>query len=150
MSPNSHELYQQVILEHNRSPKNFHKLDPATHAAEGYNPLCGDHINIYLHMNSGMVKDISFDGSGCAISTASASILTVEIKGKLLSEVERIVQDVHHVILGSKNPEDCTELSRSVSVFAGIRQFPARVKCATLPWHTLKAALEGKEQASTE
>ncbi len=145
------ELYQQVILDHNKNPKNFRKLDPASHTSEGYNPLCGDRINIYLKVNKGIIEDIGFQGSGCAISKASASVMTTEIKGKTLEEAKQLFQKFQSLITADMNTEvDFNEFGK-LSVFEGVKEFPIRVKCAALAWHTLLAALkEGNNQVSTE
>jgi nitrogen fixation NifU-like protein len=142
------ELYQQVILDHSRSPRNFHKLEGANRTAQGHNPLCGDNITLYLLMDGETIKDISFLGSGCAISKASASILTAALKGKTKAEVKALFEKVHEMVTtGNRNGADLGKLA----VFAGVHKFPARVKCAILPWHAVVAAMEGKaEPVSTE
>ena len=145
------ELYQAVILDHYKKPRNFRALPEANRSAEGYNPLCGDKVTIYLKVEDGMVRDVSFQGSGCAISTASASLMTDSLKGKTLAEVEALFQKFHEVVAGEAAREvDGTGLGK-LGVFAGVREFPVRVKCATLAWHTLRAALEGEgKTVSTE
>jgi nitrogen fixation NifU-like protein len=145
------ELYQQVILDHNRKPRNFKKLETANRQQEGYNPLCGDQLVLYLQMEGEVVKDIGFQGSGCAISKASASMMTAVVKGKTRQEAEVLFDEFHRMVKGELNPEtDPNHLGR-LSIFAGVREFPARVKCASLCWHTLHAALEGSaETVSTE
>lgn len=142
------ELYQQVILDHSKSPRNFHKLEHANRAAQGHNPICGDNITLYLLMDGDTIKDIGFQGSGCAISKASASILTTALKGKSKAEVKALFGKVHQMVTtGGVEGEDLGKLA----VFAGVHKFPARVKCAILPWHAALAALEGKvESVSTE
>jgi len=142
------ELYQQVILDHSKSPRNFRKLENANRTAQGHNPLCGDNISLYLVMDGDTIKDISFQGSGCAISKAAASILTTAIKGKSKTEVKALFDKVHQMVTtGGVDAEDIGKLA----VFAGVHKFPARVKCAILPWHAAMAALEGKgEPVSTE
>jgi len=142
------DLYQQVILDHSKSPRNFHKLEGANRTAQGHNPLCGDNITLYLLMDGETIKDIAFLGSGCAISKASASILTTALKGKTKSEVKGLFDKVHRMVTsGSTNGEDLGKLA----VFAGVHKFPARVKCAILPWHAAVAAIEGKtDPVSTE
>src|SRR6266480_7108870 len=142
------ELYQQVILDHSKSPRNFHKLENANRTAQGHNPLCGDNIMLYLLMDGEIIKDISFQGSGCAISKAAASILTTALKGKTKTEVKTLFDKVHHMVTtGGVDGEDLGKLA----VFAGVHKFPARVKCAILPWHAAMAALEGNGQpVSTE
>lgn len=145
------ELYQQVILDHNKAPRNFRKIENPSQFAEGYNPLCGDVINIYLKYDNGSITDISFQGSGCAISKASASLMTSMLKGKTKEEAAKIFHRFHDLVtdkLGD-NP-DIDDLGK-LAVFAGVREFPARVKCASLAWHTMMNALEGKqEKVSTE
>jgi len=142
------ELYQQVILDHSKSPRNFHKLENANRTAQGHNPLCGDNIMLYLLMDGEIIKDISFQGSGCAISKAAASILTTALKGKTKTEVKTLFDKVHDMVTtGGVDGEDLGKLA----VFAGVHKFPARVKCAILPWHAAMAALEGNGQpVSTE
>ena len=146
MSDDLSELYQQVIMDHGKKPRNFHKLDNANGSAQGYNPLCGDNIMLYLIMDGEVIKDISFQGSGCMISTASASILTLALKGKTKAEVKVLFEKVHAMVTsGSVNGEDLGKLA----VFAGVHKFPARVKCAILPWHAAIAAMEGKAEPVT-
>ena len=145
------ELYQQTILDHNRSPRNYRKLEGATRTSEGYNPLCGDHITIYVHLEEGVIRDISFQGSGCAISKASASIMSSVVKGKTAAEAEELFRQFHALVTEESGlPTDLDGLGK-LAVFAGVREFPARVKCAILPWHTMKNAIEEKkETVSTE
>ncbi|HEX4603690.1 MAG TPA: SUF system NifU family Fe-S cluster assembly protein [Candidatus Angelobacter sp.] len=143
------ELYQEVILEHSKKPRNFRVLESANHKAEGFNPLCGDHFTVYVDVKEGAISDIGFQGSGCAISKASASMMTQTLKGKTTGEAEGIFSKFHDLVTGqaSSNGEDLGKLA----VFAGVSEFPLRVKCATLAWHALRAALHGEEQAiSTE
>jgi nitrogen fixation NifU-like protein len=143
------ELYQEVILDHSRKPRNYRALDGANHKAEGYNPLCGDHFTVYLDLKDGQIGDIGFQGSGCAISKASASMMTQTLKGKTAAEAEEVFHKFHDLVTGraSGSEEDLGKLA----VFAGVSEFPLRVKCATLAWHALRAALRGEEQAvSTE
>lgn len=142
------DLYQQVILDHNRKPRNFHEIADATHTASGDNPLCGDNIRLYATVKDGVVVDVAFRGSGCAISTASASIMTTLVKGKTIAEAERLFEAFHAMVLGTAEPDKAV-LGKLVA-FGGVREFPARVKCANLAWHTLHAALSGAEAASTE
>ena len=137
------DLYQEVILDHNREPRNFKVLGTANCKAEGYNPLCGDHITVYLKMEGDRVKDISFQGSGCAISKASGSLMTQSVKGRTKEEAESLFEKVHRMATGKSSPEG--EEVGKLAVFSGVSQFPARVKCATLAWHTLLAAFDGKE-----
>lgn len=142
------DLYQEVILDHSRSPRNFHALNPADRHAEGTNPLCGDQISLYLRMDGDRVVEISFQGSGCAISKASASIMTESLKGRSTAEVKALFDRVHDMVTtGRQDGEDFGKLA----VFTGVHKFPARVKCAMLPWHAALAALEGSDTpVSTE
>ncbi|PYS20713.1 MAG: SUF system NifU family Fe-S cluster assembly protein [Acidobacteria bacterium] len=144
------ELYQQVILDHNKKPRNFHKLENANHSAEGFNPLCGDHLNVYLHVEDDQVKDVSFEGSGCAISKASASMMTQAVKGKTKAEAEKLFNEFHRMATGQLNEETEPNDLGKLTIFAGVRDFPARVKCATLSWHTMHAALNEQQKVSTE
>ena len=144
------DLYQDVILEHSKAPRNFRALPAADHKAEGYNPLCGDQFTVYLTLEGDTITDISFQGSGCAISKSSASMMTQALKGKTLGEAQEIFERFHKVVTGHGGPADEAELGK-LAVFSGVSEFPVRVKCATLAWHTLQAALEGKQEAiSTE
>lgn len=144
------ELYQQVILDHNKKPRNFRKLDTANHSAEGYNPLCGDHLTVYLDLEDDLVKDVGFEGSGCAISKASASMMTQAIKGKSKEEAETLFKEFHSMVTGDLDEETEENRLGNLKIFAGVREFPVRVKCATLPWHTMHAALNKQDQISTE
>jgi nitrogen fixation protein NifU and related proteins len=144
------ELYQQVILDHNKRPRNFRKIEPATHTAEGHNPLCGDQLTIYLRLEGEEVKDVAFEGSGCAISKASASMMTQAVKGKRKAEAEALFKQFHSMVMGEFDEEDEENELGNLKIFAGVREFPVRVKCATLPWHTLHAALNRQELVSTE
>lgn len=145
------ELYQQVILDHNKSPRNFGKLEHANHSAEGYNPLCGDKVNVYIQLENDVVKDISFQSSGCAISRASASLMSSELKGKTREEAEKIFNQFHDLIIGKLDEEKSFEELGKLAVFSGVKDFPSRAKCATLPWHTMLNALHNKdEKVSTE
>jgi nitrogen fixation NifU-like protein len=142
------ELYQQVILDHNRKPRNFRRLEGANRTAEGYNPLCGDQVRVYLDVEDGLIRDIAFEGSGCAISRAAASMMTTSVKGKTVAEAEALFDRFHRMLTG--NGADPAELGK-LAVFSGVCEFPTRIKCATLPWHTVHAALTGREAtASTE
>ena len=142
------ELYQDVILEHSKSPRNYRELPGANHKAEGYNPLCGDHFTLYLNIDGDVIRDITFQGSGCAISKASASMMTQSLKGKTREEAEQLFEHFHSLVTGKNGNQ--AELGK-LAVFSGVSEFPVRVKCATLAWHALHAALEGKEEAvSTE
>lgn len=144
------DLYQDIILEHSRRPRNYRKLEAANREAEGFNPLCGDHFTVYLEVgDDGHIRDVSFQGSGCAISKASASMMTQAVKGKRLEEAEQLFQRFHHVVTG-KNGTEAHDLGK-LEAFAGVSEYPVRVKCATLAWHALRAALQGEEHAvSTE
>jgi nitrogen fixation protein NifU and related proteins len=145
------ELYQQVILDHNKSPRNFKKLENANHTAEGHNPLCGDRIDIYLDVEEGIVKDVSFLGSGCAISKASASLMSTIIKGKTIEEAKNIFEKFHNLVTGNLNDEGEIEGLGKLAVFEGVKDFPVRVKCASLAWHTMISALNKEEKiVSTE
>jgi nitrogen fixation protein NifU and related proteins len=144
------ELYQQVILDHNKKPRNFRKLEEANHRAEGYNPLCGDHLTVYLDLANDAVKDISFEGSGCAISKAAASMMTQAVKGKTKPEVVRLFNEFHGMVTGELDEENTPNNLGNLKIFAGVREFPVRVKCATLSWHTMHAALNNQELVSTE
>ena len=144
------DLYQEVILEHSKQPRNYRELGDANHKAEGYNPLCGDHFTVYLKMDGEKIQDVSFQGSGCAISKASASMMTQSVKGKTLAEAEKIFEQFHKLVTGAERNGSQEELGK-LAVFSGVSEFPVRVKCATLAWHTLHAALEGKQETiSTE
>lgn len=145
-------LYQDVILEHNRSPRNFHRMDDADRHAEGRNPLCGDQLTVWLKLDGDRVSDVSFEGSGCAISKASASLMTGAVKGRTRTEIEGLFERFHGIVTGKfpSGAESRRELGK-LAVFSGISSFPVRVKCATLSWHALKAALEqGTGATSTE
>ena len=145
------ELYQQVILDHNKSPRNFKKLENANHIAEGYNPLCGDKINLYLVVENDVVKDVGFQGSGCAISKASASLMSSIVNGKTKAEAEEIFSKFHDLVTGKLTDEADIEELGKLAVFSGVRDFPARVKCASLAWHTLISALKDEQHiVSTE
>jgi len=134
------ELYQSVILDHNRAPRNFRPMPEATGHGEGYNPLCGDQLSVWLRRDGDLISDVSFQGSGCAISKAAASLMTTVVKGKTIAEAGAIFDSYHRMVTGQGGPAD--DLPPKLAIFAGIREFPARVKCATLAWHALKAALE--------
>ena len=144
------ELYQQVILDHNKKPRNFHKLETANRTAEGYNPLCGDQLNVYLQLEDDQVKDISFEGSGCAIWKASSSMMTQAVKGKSKQEVENLFDEFHRMVTGQLDEETEPNQLGRLKIFSGVREFPVRVKCATLSWHTMHAALLGQQSATTE
>jgi nitrogen fixation NifU-like protein len=149
------ELYQQVILDHNQSPRNFHALEGDARRADGHNPLCGDHLTLYLDVRDGVVRDVGFVGAGCAISKASASMMTEAVKGKSPEDAEALFRIFHALVTGEAVAgapavaDDDPRLGKLV-VFAGVRDYPVRVKCATLAWHTLRAALENRGAVSTE
>ena len=140
------DLYQQVILDHNKSPRNFGTLEHANHSAKGHNPLCGDKIDLYLDVEEGVIKDIKFNGSGCAISKASASIMTTLLKGKKVEDAMDLFDKFHEVVTSDTDDDIDEEKLGKLAVFAGVREFPARIKCASLAWHTLVNALEEKEE----
>ncbi|MBI4209499.1 MAG: SUF system NifU family Fe-S cluster assembly protein [Deltaproteobacteria bacterium] len=144
------ELYQQVILDHNRNPQNFHRPAGANQTAEGYNPLCGDKITVYLRVHGETIQEIGFEGSGCAISKASGSLMTTIINGKTIKQTQSLSKKFQEMVTCDLNIPPPSDMGKLI-VFAGVREFPMRVKCATLAWHTLNAALEGKkETVSTE
>ena len=144
------ELYQQVILDHNKNPRNFHDMPDATNRVDGYNPLCGDHYTIFLKTDGDTIQEVSFTGSGCAISKASASVMSSTIKGKSREEADRLFETFHALVTGDQSGLSAADLGR-LAAFSGVSEFPARVKCATLAWHTLRSALEGNdEKVSTE
>jgi len=145
------DLYQQVILDHSKRPRNFLKLQDADRTAEGHNPLCGDEITIYLKMDGELIKDLSFQGAGCAISKASASMMTAALKGKTKAEAEALFGKFHEMVTGNRDTASDPAGLGKLEVFCGVCEFPVRVKCASLAWHTLRAALDGKGEAvSTE
>ncbi len=151
MSTPTSELYQQVILDHNRAPRNWGDLEPHTHHAEGHNPLCGDRFVVALRLAAdGTIAEIRFQGSGCAISKASASMMTDAVKGHPRAAAELLSEQFRGLVTGDLDPARDPHQLGKLKVFSGIRQFPARVKCATLPWHTLQSALEGLGRATTE
>jgi len=143
------ELYQEVILDHNRSPRNFRAMDHANRKAEGYNPLCGDHVTVFVRLENGVIQDISFQGSGCAISKASASLMTAELKGKNESAAQVLFENVHKMLTGDATDDQVAGKVGKLQILSGVGKFPARVKCASLAWHTLNAALKGESQPAT-
>lgn len=143
------ELYQQIIIDHNKAPKNYGKIVNCSHASEGYNPLCGDHIKIYAVVEDGIIKDIKFEGEGCAIAKASGSIMTALLKGKSVEEAEKLFKAFQELITSDVDSEVDPEKLGKLAVFAGVREFPMRVKCAGLAWHTVKAAIEKKDEVVT-
>jgi nitrogen fixation NifU-like protein len=149
--PDLRELYQDVILEHSKAPRNYRELSSATRKAEGFNPLCGDRYVVYLDLDGDAVRDIAFEGAGCAISKASASLMTQSVKGKTREQIEKMFEEFHKIVTGQAPDENGVSGAGKLSVFAGVSAYPVRVKCATLAWHTLRAALAGKDQpVSTE
>jgi nitrogen fixation NifU-like protein len=144
------DLYQEVILDHNKNPRNFREMIDPDRQADGNNPLCGDQLKVYLDLEDGLVKDVSFVGSGCAISKASASMMTQAVKGKSREEAELLFDEFHRMVTGDLDPESDENHLGKLRIFAGVLEFPARVKCASLSWHTMHAALEGEDEISTE
>lgn len=144
------DLYQEIILDHNRRPRNFGQLEQATHRAEGHNPLCGDEITVYIQVEDDRITDIRFDGQGCAISKASASLMTSRLKGRTLEEVRAVAADVRELLTGpDEEPPDLEKLG-DLAALQGVRKYAVRVKCATLAWHALEAALAGDHEITTE
>jgi nitrogen fixation NifU-like protein len=145
------DLYQEVILDHNRSPRNFGSLPSANRTAIGHNPLCGDQLTVYLRMEGDVIKEVRFEGKGCAISKASASLMTEALAGKTAEEAEALFQKFHALLMGPPDVKPDVRSFGKLAVFGGVREFPVRVKCATLAWHTVHAALAGQAApASTE
>ncbi len=145
------DLYQEVIIDHSRRPRNAGRLVHANHRAEGFNPLCGDRLTLYLRVAGGVIEAASFEGAGCAISTASASLMTEALKGKTPEQAETLIAGFHALVTGQGDQDQAPEPLGKLEVLAGVREFPARVKCATLAWHTLRAALHDQvEPVSTE
>jgi nitrogen fixation NifU-like protein len=149
MDPQLRELYQEVILDHNKSPRNYKKLETANRTAEGYNPLCGDKIDIFLDIENNIVKDISFQGSGCAISKASASLMSTIIKGKTVKQAKTLFEKFHDLITGKLDENTSIEELGKLAVLAGVKEFPIRVKCASLAWHTMLTALKNENKTVT-
>lgn len=145
------ELYQEVILDHNKHPRNFGPLEDADRDAEGHNPLCGDEITVRVKLSGETIEDIRFEGSGCAISTASASVMTETLKGKTLAEAKALFEEFHDLVTGKRDDAADVATIGKLAVFSGVSEFPVRVKCATLCWHTTQAALDGTDaKISTE
>jgi nitrogen fixation NifU-like protein len=142
------ELYQEVILDHNRRPRNYRRLEGASHHAEGYNPLCGDRVTVFVQIDGDRISDVAFEGSGCAISKASASLMTDRIKGTTVAEARDLFDRFHRMV--TTPPDQEVEEMGKLSALAGVREFPVRVKCASLAWHTLKAAMDREDKVSTE
>lgn len=144
------DLYRDVIVDHNRNPRNFGKLDPADAHADGHNPLCGDRLSLYVNLDGDRIREVKFDGSGCAISVASASLLTEAVKGKSRGDVKSLFDEMHTLLTQHDAPVDPAKLGK-LAALSGVREFPARVKCASLCWHTLNAALDSQsDPVSTE
>jgi nitrogen fixation NifU-like protein len=144
------ELYQTTILDHNKQPRNFRRPEGANREAQGHNPLCGDRVSVYVTLEDGVVKDVGFQGSGCAISTASASLMTQAVKGRPVADVQKLFDAFHELVTSDPRREPDLDAVGKLAVFAGVREYPVRVKCATLPWHTLRAALSGGGTVKTE
>ncbi len=146
------ELYQEVILDHHKHPRNFGRLTGANRHAEGFNPLCGDRVTVYALVDGEVIRDLSFEGSGCAICMASASVMTDELAGKVVDDAERLFVRFHDLVTGESAKQPDVEALGKLAVFMGVREFPVRVKCATLPWHALRSALKDGDKApvSTE
>jgi nitrogen fixation NifU-like protein len=146
------ELYQEVILDHSRHPRHFKEMPGASHHAQGHNPLCGDRVTVYLHLDGDVIEDVSFQGAGCSISTASASMMADTLRGRTVAEAEELFEKFHDLVTSdpSQAEERADPALGKLAVFSGVCEFPMRVKCASLSWHTMKAALEGEARASTE
>jgi nitrogen fixation protein NifU and related proteins len=145
------ELYQEVILDHNKRPRNFRVPDPVNRKAEGYNPLCGDKITVFLYIDGDTIKDLGFQGTGCAISKASASMMTDALKGKTLAEANAFFEQFHAMVTAPATSEVKTDALGKLAVLSGVREYPMRVKCASLAWHTMKAAMQSEQAVvSTE
>src|SRR5262245_56698742 len=143
------DLYQEVILDHNKSPRTYRPMENANRKAEGYNPLCGDHVTVYLHVKDGVIDDVSFQGTGCAISKASASMMTAELRGKSEAAAHELFENVHKMLTGEANGENSADKVGKLVILSGVCKFPARVKCASLAWHTVNSALQGDGQVAT-
>ncbi len=145
------ELYQQVILDHNKNPKNFREVDGETHSCDGYNPLCGDKIKIHMKVDDrGLIEDVGFSGSGCAISKASASMMTVNVKGKTLGEARTLFDEFHKMVVGDLDAKAGGHHLGRLAIFEGVREYPSRIKCATLAWHTLVCAMDKTGETTIE
>ena len=144
------ELYQQVILEHNKKPRNFGKLEACSHHANGHNPLCGDQLELFIDVKDGVIQDIKFDGHGCAIDVASASLMTGAVKGKKVEEAEAMADEFRGMVRGELDPATTPHTLGKLTLLQGVKDLPSRVKCAVLPWATLRSALKGEDVASTE
>ncbi|MCH2208647.1 MAG: SUF system NifU family Fe-S cluster assembly protein [Lentisphaerales bacterium] len=151
MNSEMRELYQQMILSHNKNPKNFRVIEEPSHFAAGHNPLCGDNLDVYLQVDGdNKILDISFQGSGCAISKSAASMMTETLKGKSVEEADELFEQFHKLVTGKLNPEKNSHQLGKLTIFSGIWEYPSRVKCASLSWHTTKAALNNEDVVSTE
>jgi len=144
------DLYQEVVLDHGKRPRNFGPLEGATHSAEGLNPLCGDHITVHARLDGDLVREARFEGSGCAISKASASVMTGTVKGKTAAEVDRIFEVFHQLVTEGPAAVGDLDVLGKLAVFGGVHEYPTRVKCASLAWHTLRAAIRGGGRLTTE
>lgn len=144
------QLYQEVILDHNRNPRNFGELERPTHQAEGYNPLCGDRYKIYIQVADGKIADVRFEGAGCAISKSSASLMTSCLKGQPITEAEQLFENFHGMLKGETDAEALPGSACKIAALQGVKEFPTRIKCATLIWHTMKSALEGEAEVNIE
>ena len=145
------DLYQELIIDHSKQPRNFGAMDDANCTADGFNPLCGDKLRLFLKIEDGVIKDVKFVGAGCAISTASASVMTGMLKGQTIEQAETLFETFHYMLTGPKDPQHVGAGLGKLAVFAGVSEFPARVKCATLAWHTMRNAISGNTEAvSTE
>jgi nitrogen fixation protein NifU and related proteins len=144
------DLYQEVVVDHSKRPRNFRKMEEPSRSARGYNPLCGDQVNVYVKLQNGRVADVSFEGSGCAISTASASIMTEVVKGKTVEETQALFDSFHHLVTtGDDASSPSGQSLGKLAVFSSVSDYPVRVKCATLVWHTLRSALQGEKAMVT-
>lgn len=143
------ELYQEVILDHNKRPRNYRAIDHPTRTAKGHNPLCGDRLTLYITVDGGRISDVAFEGSGCAISKASASLMTEAVKGKTVEEAEALFERFHDLVTTPPDADVNTSGLGKLAVFAGVREYPARVKCASLAWHTMKSAVEAEAETVT-
>ena len=142
------DLYQQIILDHNRNPRNYRELPDATKRVEGYNPLCGDHYTVFVNLDGDVIKEVTFTGNGCAISKSSASVMTTAVKGKRTEEAEKLFDTFHRLVTGEPAGLSEAELGR-LAAFSGVSEFPARVKCAMLAWHTMHSAVQGEQEVVT-
>ncbi|MDA1312411.1 MAG: SUF system NifU family Fe-S cluster assembly protein [Acidobacteria bacterium] len=150
MTSDLQDLYQDLIIDHSKRPRNFGPMENPDYTADGFNPLCGDKLKLFLKVEDGVIKDVKFVGAGCAISTASASVMTDVLKGQTVTQAENLFETFHYMITGPKDPQHhAGEGLGKLAVFAGVSEFPARVKCATLAWHTLKSALAGSHDATS-